>query len=195
LKTVGRNGCRLGLVLVLGVALACRGGQESAPPTATTSSPGGSAQPNVTLFYPSADGLGFSACPVHVPPQIGKPQSLTALVRRYLDGPTCEGTSNPFPEGTQVRAVFLLDGGVAVVDLSSQARSGGGTDAEELRIYGLVDTITYNYPSVEAVQFLVDGQEVESLLGHLDISRPLPANLGLMPAEAKESWRKIHGGG
>jgi hypothetical protein len=93
-----------------------------------------------------------------------------------------------------VRAVFLLDDGVAVVDLSSQARTGGGTDAEALRVYGLVDTITYNHPAVEAVQILVDGQEVDSLLGHLDLSRPLPANLSLLPEKAKESWRKIHGG-
>jgi hypothetical protein len=48
---------------------------------------------------------------------------------------------------------------------------------------------------VEAVQILVDGQEVDSLLGHLDLSKPLPANLSLLPAEAKESWRRIHGGG
>jgi hypothetical protein len=34
-----------------------------------------------------------------------------------------------------------------------------------------------NLPAIERVQILVDGREVDSLAGHIDLRRPLPGNL------------------
>ena len=35
--------------------------------------------------------------------------------------------------------------------------------------------MTTNLPAVKAVQILVDGREVDTLAGHVDLRRPLPA--------------------
>ena len=46
-----------------------------------------------------------------------------------------------------------------------------------LTVYTLVDALTANLPAVTAVQMLVDGKEVETLAGHVDLRRPLAKNL------------------
>ena len=56
----------------------------------------------------------------------------------------------------------------------------GGTDDELLSIYAVVDALTTNLPSVKSVQLLVDGKEVETLAGHVDLGRPLEKNLEIV---------------
>jgi hypothetical protein len=65
------------------------------------------------------------------------------------------------------------------VDLSRDVTSAhpGGTMNELLTVYTLVNAITANLPSVSAVQLLVDGKEVDTLAGHVDLRRPLARNL------------------
>jgi hypothetical protein len=48
---------------------------------------------------------------------------------------------------------------------------------ELLTIYTIVHALTFNLPAVTAVQLLVDGKEVDTLAGHVDLRRPLPRNL------------------
>jgi spore germination protein GerM len=83
------------------------------------------------------------------------------------------------PAGTALRAVFLTEGGEAYVDLSREVVSAhpGGTLNELLTVYTIVNALTVNLPAVTAVQLLVDGKEVETLAGHVDLRQPLAKNL------------------
>jgi hypothetical protein len=45
-----------------------------------------------------------------------------------------------------------------------------GIQSETLAIYSIVNSITVNIPSVEQVQFLIQGQKVETLDGHADLT-------------------------
>ena len=56
------------------------------------------------------------------------------------------------------------------------AHPGGSLD-ELLTVYTIVDALTVNLPAVTAVQILVDGKEVDTLAGHVDLRRPLAKNL------------------
>ena len=73
---------------------------------------------------------------------------------------------------TTVRAVFLTADGAAYVDLSNDILSDfePGIQSETLAIYAIVNSITVNIPSVKRVQFLIQGQEVETLDGHADLT-------------------------
>jgi hypothetical protein len=44
---------------------------------------------------------------------------------------------------------------------------------EFLTVYAIVNAITINMPDITAVQVLVDGREVDTLAGHLDLRHPL----------------------
>jgi len=83
------------------------------------------------------------------------------------------------PAGTAVRTLFISEGGEAFVDLSPEVMShhSGGTNDEVLTVYTLVNALTDNLPAVTAVQLLVDGKEVDTLAGHIDLRTPLAKNL------------------
>jgi len=53
----------------------------------------------------------------------------------------------------------------------------GGTVSELLTVYTIVNVVTANLPAITSVQVLVDGKEVDTLAGHVDLRRPLAKNL------------------
>jgi len=85
-----------------------------------------------------------------------------------------QGLRRVLPASTSVRAVFLAPDGTAYVDLSNEVLSEfpPGIETETLAIYSLVNSIATNIPSVKKVQFLIQGQQVETLEGHADLTAP-----------------------
>jgi spore germination protein GerM len=79
------------------------------------------------------------------------------------------------PAGTKLKTVFVTAKGEAFVDLTAELRSSqqGGTTNEILTSYTLVHALTLNLPAITSVQILIDGKEVDTLAGHLDLRRPL----------------------
>ena len=89
------------------------------------------------------------------------------------------------PAGATLRALYLTDRGDAFVDLSAEARtrhSGGALD-ELFTVYSIVNALTTNLPAVNRVQILVDGKEVDTLAGHVDLRHPLQKNMKWVKAE------------
>ena len=95
------------------------------------------------------------------------------VVRELLSG-SRQGLSSPLPRGVKLRELFITPQGLAFVDFSQELISNhvGGTAAEELTVYSLSNTLIANFPAVKSVQFLVEGREVATLAGHLDLTIP-----------------------
>jgi len=87
--------------------------------------------------------------------------------------------ASAIPQGTKLKELFISDKGEAYVDLSSEVSTNhtGGSLDEILTVYTLVDALTDNLPAVTAVQILIDGKEVDTLAGHVDLRRPLAKNM------------------
>jgi spore germination protein GerM len=105
------------------------------------------------------------------------------LIEALLE-PAPEPLVSPLPAGTQLRGLYATENGTVFVDLSQEAASGqpGGILEEELTVYSVVNTLADNLPAVTAVQVLVNGQEVDTLAGHVDLRRPLVKNAALTEA-------------
>ena len=56
----------------------------------------------------------------------------------------------------------------------------GGSLSELLTVYSVVNSLVVNFPAVSRVQILVEDHMVTSLAGHVDLSRPLPADMTLV---------------
>jgi spore germination protein GerM len=127
-----------------------------------------------TLFYVSDDGNQLIAVDREVPLSAGPAEQAHRIVEMQV-APAPGGLVSPIPPGTSVRSVFLTAKGEAYVDLShevSTAHSGGSLD-EALTVFAIVNALTTNLPDVKAVQILIDGKEVDTLAGHMDLRRPL----------------------
>jgi hypothetical protein len=93
---------------------------------------------------------------------------LRALLALYLDS----GSSHPLKAGAEVRDVYLVDPGLAVIDVNDSFADGhrSGVLVEELTVASLVQTLAANVPGISRVKILVGGKERETLAGHADLS-------------------------
>lgn len=131
----------------------------------------------VTLFHISDDGMRL----VGSPRQLEWKPDPTAQARVILEAQLAEPPSpllSPIPRGTELRAIYLTEFGDAFVDLTDEITLGhsGGSLEELFTVYAIVNALTTNLPSVNAVQLLINGQEVDTLVGHVDLRYPLEAN-------------------
>ena len=181
--------CAVLSVVVLIVLLAMqRKAVQPALPTAAAAAPSPvSAAPapqgrkiKAQLFYVSDDGMRL----VGVERDVPYAETAVDQAREILNAqvaPAAAPLVSAVPAGTVVRALFLTDGGQAYVDLSRDVVTAhpGGSLNEMLTIYTIVHALTFNLPAVTAVQLLVDGKEVDTLAGHVDLRRPLSKNVRL----------------
>jgi hypothetical protein len=127
-----------------------------------------------TLFYVSPDGDALVQARSSVPYGATPAEQARKLVEAQI-APPPDGSLSAIPSGTTVRQVFLTGSGEAYVDLGPEivkAHSGGSLN-EALAVFAIVNVITVNLPDVTAVQILVDGREVDTLSGHIDLRQPL----------------------
>lgn len=96
-----------------------------------------------------------------------------AIVRALMAGPTdTDKLSTGFTETIQLISVDVLDG-TAYVNFASEGLHGGSMQ-ESYVIGQVVESLT-QLDTVDRVQFLVDGQEAETLMGHMSIEEPIEA--------------------
>ncbi len=146
--------------------------QASAPPE-TAPAVADTRRIQATLFYVSDDGLELR--PISQEVRYG---STPAEQARYLVeaqvAPPSGNLVSAIAQGTTVRAVFIGTRGEAYVDLSAEAarNHSGGSQNEMLAVYAIVNAVTVNLPTVTGVQILIEGQEVDTLAGHVDLRQP-----------------------
>jgi spore germination protein GerM len=130
------------------------------------------------LFYVSEDGTHLMAVERDVAYGEGAAEQAREIIAAQF-APVAEPLVSAVPMGTMLKALFITEGGAAFVDLSPEVVSSntGGTVNELLTAYTIVNALTSNLPAVTSVQLLVDGKEVDTLAGHVDLRRPLAKNL------------------
>ena len=159
-------------------------GDDRAEATVAGSSgpPPGVPRITATLFYGTGDGLALAPVQREVPLAEGTvPQAREILNAQFQAAPA--PYVSLIPAGTTLRAFYSTERGDAFVDLSSQIATGpGGSSTELLTVYAIVNAVTANLPAIQRVQILIDGREVDTLTGHVDLRRPLERDLSLVRA-------------
>ncbi|HEY2151584.1 MAG TPA: GerMN domain-containing protein [Vicinamibacterales bacterium] len=145
------------------------------PPVSVPAPPGRKIKAH--LFYVGDDGTRLTSIERDVTYGDSAVEQAREIIAAQI-APAASPLVSAIPAGTTLRAVFITEQGEAYVDLSRELSSAhpGGTVEELLTVYTLVHALTENLPAVKAVQVLVDGKEVETLAGHVDLRRPLPKN-------------------
>lgn len=161
--------------------------RHQTPQTPVQPKPTGSVP--VTLFFSSADGSGFvreareieESCSTDISPCI------RAILEELANGPLGD-LAPTVPQNSSFRSI-QIQGGTAVIDLGAAVVEGlpKGSSAEMSAVYSMVNTITFNFPTIKRVQFLVEGQNVSTLDGHLDLSKPLEPNFQLDTTQENSS--------
>ena len=128
------------------------------------------------LFYLAPSGTMLQAVERDVEFGESPVQQARRIVEAQLQG--APGLMSAIPPGTKLRNLYMTSDGVAYVDLSADVSSAhpGGSLAEILTVYSVVNALGENLPAVSGVQILIEGREVDTLAGHVDLRRPLQKN-------------------
>ena len=126
----------------------------------------------VTLFVAHDEDGSLRPQAARIPLPSGRQQRAEELLRALLTIYLDKTSTHPLAAGADVRSVFLVDPGVAVVDLNSAFADGhrSGILVEELTVASLIHTISMNTPGILQVKILVDGKQRDTLAGHADLS-------------------------
>jgi hypothetical protein len=165
-------------VLVMGFYARHMRGRAAATPAISTDTrpvepPVAGPTERVTLFVAYDDIGVLRSEPAQIPmPSVRQQRAeevLRALLALYL------GKSSPhtLAAGSDVRSVYLIDPGVAVIDVNAAFADGhrSGVLSEELTVASLVQTLAANIPGILKVKILVEGKQRETLAGHADLSK------------------------
>ena len=105
----------------------------------------------------------------------GKTREAAALDALLLTDPVSKQLTNLFPAGTQVRSV-KVNGDTVTVDFNQNfAARRQGSYNERMMVNAIVCTLT-EFPEIKKVKFLVEGKDIDTIGGHMDLLDPLTRN-------------------
>jgi len=130
------------------------------------------------LYFANNDQNVLMAEQRSMPEGIQPEKAGVRIMQALLAGPK-QRLERTIPAETRLRGFYILDNRTAYVDLSNEIREHhpGGARSELLTIFSIVNSLTMNLTDVETVKILIEGQEMTTLTGHMDLRFPMRANL------------------
>jgi spore germination protein GerM len=79
------------------------------------------------------------------------------------------------PPRTKLLTLQINDAGVARVNFNPALSKDhpGGSSAEMMTVYSIVNSLALNFPQIKRVQILIDGKSIETITGHLSLRQPI----------------------
>jgi hypothetical protein len=147
------------------------------PPVATPLRP-----VRVRVYFPSAEATELVAEPRDIFDTVSPVDRAKQILSDLIGGPEEQAAIPAMLRSVRLRQVYVLDDGTAYADFSSELRdlSGGGSAQELLTVFAIVNSLALNVREIVRVGILIDGVEVDTLSGHLDLRRPLAPRTDLI---------------
>ncbi len=129
----------------------------------------------IQMYFAQEDSPDYAEATLVVAKTDSLRKQMSRLLARMGTKTGKTGEPTLWPLAFKVRSAYLRSGGILILDFEKAVQYNQGVSAytELLAVRSLLRTITANYAEVQSVQFLIGGQESETLAGHVDISRPL----------------------
>jgi spore germination protein GerM len=101
-------------------------------------------------------------------------EEVRETIFELIKGP--KGKLTPtLPLRTKLLTLQINDVGVAKVNfnLALPRDHPGGSTAEMMTVYSIVNSLALNFPQIKRVQFLIDGRPIETIAGHISLKQPV----------------------
>lgn len=130
----------------------------------------------LTLYFANSDASGVA--PETRVININGEGPVEELVIRELIAGSKTGLGKTIPDGTKLLSLKVVDG-VAYVNFSHEFRENhwGGSAGETVTLYSVINSLT-EFDHIKSVQFLVEGEKLESLAGHWYTAEPMKRDEG-----------------
>jgi len=138
-------------------------------------------QKSVTLYFSDEEGEYLIGERDKITKRDRVEEEAKELVAELIRGP--RGKLIPtLPPQTRLLTLQVDERGMAKLSFSKAftADHPGGSSAEIMTVYSIVNSLTTNFPQIKRVQILVEGKEIESIAGHLSLIRPISSKPDLI---------------
>jgi spore germination protein GerM len=127
----------------------------------------------LSIWFASPQEDALVAEKSRVSPGATPAERAKASLQALIAGPKTDALPTVSAEA-KVRELFIDDRGTAYIDFTEALSRDhpGGTWSEMLTIWSIMQTLVANVPEIKQVQILIEGHEVDTLAGHVDIRRP-----------------------
>lgn len=147
------------------------------------------------LFFAAPEGGGLVREAREIEPCSGLEPCAEEVLGELINGPMGD-LSPTLPETAMYRGISL-DRDIMTVDFGREMPEGivAGSDAELAAVYSVVNSLAINFPEVKQVRFMVEGRQLETLKGHVDLREPLAPDYTMeksphMPAGQQDPQRR-----
>ncbi|MDH7577219.1 MAG: GerMN domain-containing protein [Bacillota bacterium] len=125
----------------------------------------------VTLFF--ADREAMYLVPEEREVTVKDEPLEAVMLQELIRGPQKPGLQATIPRGTRLLSVSVVSG-VAYVNLSKEFKINhwGGSAGERMTLWSVVNSLC-KLPGIQKVQFLLEGEKQESILGHMGTLEPV----------------------
>lgn len=181
MKRIALLGLLLIVLIILIVIFFRIGGEKYKKEAYATTSPASDQLPGevqdskkIILFFASEDDTFLHPEERDIPSDSSIAHQAKQIIKELING-SQNSYILPLPPETKLRELFITKEGIVYVDFSReiQEKHLSGSSAEILTIFSTVNSLAYNFKSIKRVFLLIEGNERETLAGHVDLSRPL----------------------
>lgn len=124
---------------------------------------------SVSLYFGNEKGSSLISENREIPKVEGIARS---TIQELIKGPAKAEYLEVFPGDTRLLDINLKTDGMCIVDLSSEAGLAGSEQQAKLMVYAIANTLG-QFPTVSSVSFMIEGEQVDSIAGYLDLSQPI----------------------
>jgi len=142
----------------------------------------------VTLYFSDTNERFLMPEKRYIPKDKAQDVQAKEIIKALVDG-SKTGLVNTFPPKADIISVKIEPDQTARVNFGKNlaANHPGGSASEMATIYSLTNTLIANIPEINKVKILIEGKELESIKGHIDIRKPFSFNKELVaPASTKQ---------
>ncbi len=145
----------------------------------------------VTLFFSEEEGEYLVGEKREIPKRDRVEEEARETIAELIRGP--QGAFIPtVPSRAKLLTLQIDAQGLAKVnfDQALSREHPGGSSAEMLTLYSIVNSLTLNFPQIKRVQILIDGKAAESIAGHISLKHPVSFNPSIV--KKMEKKRGLH---
>jgi spore germination protein GerM len=134
----------------------------------------------VTLYFSGEEGEYLTGEKREVLDKGDAQEEAKEVIHELIKGPKGK-LIRTLPPRTGLLALRIDEEGVAKVnfDRALSRDHPGGSSAEIMTVYSIVNSLTLNFPQIKKVQILIEGRR-ESITGHLVLDRPISSKTDLI---------------
>jgi spore germination protein GerM len=136
---------------------------------------GGTVTPGeeISIWFASPQEDALVSEKRRIPPSVTPIERAKASLQELIVGPKTNALRTMSAEA-KIRELFIDDRGTAYIDFSEALSRDhpGGPWSEMLTIRSIMQTLAANVLEIKRVQILIEGHEMDTLAGHIDIRRP-----------------------